>query len=431
MIVSAPEKDTLKDLATAKPKAAQQVVVSMPVKAPKPIAPAEKPSTITARQVSSHTRPPKVRWYNKTIWRIAAGVILLPTLVVSLYLLLFASHRYAAETSFAVRGQQVQALDTVGLMNPLGGATQTTSDSYILVDYLNSREFVEDLDKRVGLRAMYSRDSIDWLSRLTARTEIEWLVDYWKSMSKISFDSNKGVVSLEVTSYVPQEAELIAKTSIELATVLINRLSEDARRDALRGATTDVERAEFTVRMLRTAMKKLREDEKIADPVASAGSSQARVTELQNELARIDTQLSSSLAFMNKNAPSVVVLQAQRDAVRQQLEAARQEFVTTDKKNGTGGSGKAVASMLSSFEELEGERVFAQQAYTTALASLERARVEADRKQRYLAVFVAPRTPEWAKYPQVPRTIILTALFSFLVWMLSVVVFYGVREHAV
>jgi len=94
------------------------------------------------------------------------------------------------------------------------------------------------------------------------------------------------------------------------------------------------------------------------------------------------------------------------------------------------GDRSAVASMLSTFAKLETEREFAQQAYTAALASLERARAEADRTQRYLAVFVEPRPPEEALYPEVPRGILTTLLLSALAWALGVLVFYGVREHA-
>lgn len=365
-------------------------------------------------------------WADRWLPLSAALVILLPTLLVALYLAVVASNRYAVEVRFAVRGQEVAMMDAAGMFGALGGApSQTASDSFIVADYLVSRQLVEELDARVDLRAMYTKPGIDILSRLSPEASIERLVEYWRAMTRVYFDSTKGTISLEVSAFRPQDATRIAEESVALARLLVNRLSEESRADALRGALADVERAEFRVRMMREAMQQFREEQRIADPVTSAGTAQSRIASLQAEISAIDTQLGSALAFMSEEAPSVVVMRAQRAALEQQLARARADIDGSAQAQGGG----AVATMLSTFEELEIERQFAQQAYTAALASLERARGEADRTQRYLAVFADPRTPQEALYPRVLRSILTVFAFAGLAWVLGVLLFYGVREH--
>ncbi|MCB1234312.1 MAG: hypothetical protein KDM91_04500, partial [Verrucomicrobiae bacterium] len=52
------------------------------------------------------------------------------------------------------------------------------------------------------------------------------------------------------------------------------------------------------------------------------------------------------------------------------------------------------------------EKEFAQRAYESALASLELARVDADRQHRYLVTIAQPSSPDSATYPVVWRSVL-------------------------
>ena len=399
----------------------------------------------TAPQSPDQARKPKILRFptaarleelgaaTKPIWRknwLATSAVIvcaLPTLLVAAYLLLFASDRYAVEVQFAVRSQEMSIIDATGVLGALGGPPpQTATDSYIVADYILSSDFVSALQERIDLRSLYSLPGIDFFSRITSRGEIEHTTEYWASMTDVFFDSTKGTVQLEVSAYRPEDALVIAGHAVQLASELVNRISEEARNDALRSALADVERAEFRVRVLRQAMQEFRERERIADPVSRAGSAQELIATLQGELARIDSEIASSGAFLADDAPSMVVMKARRQSIVDQIDAARGQI-----DGSTAVQGGDVARMLSGFEELEVERQFAQQAYTTALASLEAARAEADRNQRYLAVFVQPRLPETAKYPEAGLITLTTFAFLLLGWIIAVLIYYGIREHSV
>jgi len=390
---------------------------------------AQRPNVVPLpkREAESQPAAQASYWTRKWLPISALAVIALPTLIIGLYLAFFASDRYAVEVQFAIRGQEVPVMDVAGIMNAFGGSpTQTASDSYIVSDYVMSRQLVEELNQIVDLRSIYRKSYIDVFSRLGADVSMERLVEYWRSMTRVYFDQTKSTISLEVSAYSPEDAKRIAEETLGLVRILVNRLSEESRNDALRGALADVERAEFRVRMMRDEMRRFREEQRIADPTTSAGSAQSLITSIQQEISQIDSQLGSARAFMDEDAPSIVVLRAQRESLVEQLQQARAEIDGSTRME----DGGSIATMLSRFEELEIEREFAQQAYSAALASLERARGEANRTQRYLAVFVSPHQPNEARYPLVFRGVMTVLAFSALAWILGILTYFGIREHS-
>ena len=84
---------------------------------------------------------------------------------------------------------------------------------------------------------------------------------------------------------------------------------------------------------------------------------------------------------------------------------------------------------MANYEALEIEKNFAQQAYQSALSSLEQARAEADRQHRYLAVFTRPAYPQDAMYPNRAINILLLIAIVFSAWGIGTLIIYSVRDH--
>jgi capsular polysaccharide transport system permease protein len=90
----------------------------------------------------------------------------------------------------------------------------------------------------------------------------------------------------------------------------------------------------------------------------------------------------------------------------------------------------APAEVAANYEELVVDREFAEKAYVSALSSLERARVEADRQQRYVAAFVRPTLPEGALYRRRIVASITVFAIALVLWALGVLIVYATRDHA-
>ena len=300
------------------------------------------------------------------------------------------------------------------------------ADSLVLVDYIHSREVVDSLIENTDFLSIYSRPEIDFHYRLDPNAPIEDIVDYWRMMSDIHFDETSMIMTFSVRAFRPEEAERIAAHVIELSEELVNELSMRARNDSVELAREEVRMAEERFREARAALAEFRDREREIDPTATATSQQEIVGALQSQLSEQQALLSSLRATMSEDAPRVLYVKNQIEALRRQI-AAERESVARPEEIG-GASDPMLTRRLSRFEELEAEREFAQEAYTSALAALETARMEAAKQQRYLAVFVRPAVPQEALYPEGLRWTLIVAAGLLLGWGILALVAAAFRD---
>jgi len=355
--------------------------------------------------------------------------VLVPALLGAAYFLAIASDRYAAGASFSVRSMDntVPGGDLLGSLAGLSSVGTTTTDSFILIEYLKSRELVEKIEAEFGLREAFSRDHIDFLYRLDPNAPIEELVGYWESMVTATYDNTSAILSFEVQAFTPEDAERIASLMVKHAQGLINGLSEQARRDAVQFAKKEVASAEARLKLIRSEMRKFRTSSSAMDPTASAAAQVQLVTGIESQLVELRARLGRLTTSLDDDAVPIVQLRKQIESLEQQL-LEKQTEVGEDISDPLRVGG-GLSALLADYERLQVDLEFAQQAYTAALASLERARAEADRQQRFLAVFVTPKPPELATYPYRYINTILAFVVAMILWSIGVLLAYSIRDH--
>jgi len=355
--------------------------------------------------------------------------VVVPAIIGAFYYFFLASDQYAAEARFAVRGADSGSSGTDllgGLLAGVGGSTSTGSDATIVTEYIYSRELVEDLDKAINLRKIYSRDEADFIASADADDSIESFVEYWKDMVSVYYDPTGGIIELEVRAFTAADAKLVAEHVIAMSEKLINDLSRKMRDDAVNEAKSEVARAENRLRLARTAIVRFRQETKIIDPSLMAQSEHEIVTQLEHALVKAKSELSAVLQSMSDNAPRVVEMRRQISALEKQIEDER----TKSALRGSG-TNQPLTRNLKIYEELITEREFAEKAYISTLASLESARITADRQQRYLAVFVNPRLPQEALYPERLRWSLVVFAAAFLIWGIGSLAIASIRDHMI
>ena len=355
---------------------------------------------------------------------------LVPIFVGAVYFGAFASDRYTSHAGFAVRGVgggSAGGLDGIGAITGLASTGTTTSDSYIILKYISSRDLLERLQAEVDLKLIYSAESIDPLSRLRPDASIETLTAYWERRVHTSFDATSGIVNFEVQAFSAEDAFKIATLVLQYTDELVNQLSESARRDSVRFAETEVARAEERLRQALQEIRSFRAQEQSINPVASAQLDIELTGELEGQLIDLRARLASIRDSLDENAPPIVSLRRQIEAVEAQLaeRAAGIGFST----NAASEPRLAMTDQLAIFETLEVEKTFAQEAYQSALTSLEQARAEADRQQRYLAVFSQPALPQEPTYPMRLQSIGVLVVVVLCIWGIATLIIYAVRDH--
>jgi len=350
----------------------------------------------------------------------------LPSILTTVYYTMFASDRYAASASFVVRGLNAGAgsADLVSSFTGLTSTGSTTSDSYIIRRYLNSADLIRVLEADLALIEHYSDTSVDPISRFSRDQPIEEFVSYWKRRITSTYDSTTGIVSFEVQGFDPNFTLALADKVLLSASELVNRLSENARWDSVQFATSDVDRAEERLSRAQQAIREFRSQRGSVNPTLIAQLDAELIGALEEQLSDVQARIQALSASMDAETPVVRQLNQQATALRSQIVTRRAAIGDQG-----GETGIATADILADFEALQLEQTFAQQRYASALSSLENARMEADRQQRYLAIFERPFMPEEATYPLALRNVILTILGSLALWAIATLVTYAVRDH--
>lgn len=351
----------------------------------------------------------------------------LPLIAATLYYATLATDRYAARAGFSIRGIDMNAgIDGIGALTGLASTGSTTSDSYIVLSYLASRELLEAVDGELDLRGVYASPDVDPLSRLASEATVEDFLRYWNRRVHTQFDPASGIIEFEVQSFSAEHARAIAALVLSLTQTLVNELSANARSDALRFAREEVELQEARLRQALSAIRDFRASEQSVDPSASAALEIELIANLEARLIDVNARIAALRESLDENAPSLAALRRNADALAAQI-IERRRAIGSEILDESGIS--AVTQQLALYEELEVERSLAQQAYASALASLEQARRDADRQQRYLAIHLRPQAPESAQYPRSLRNMLVLSFALVAAWGIGALLTYSIRDH--
>ena len=361
-------------------------------------------------------------------------LVIFPSLLVAGYLYGIAAPQYVSEARFVVssRGGGTDIGAQIAGMRGIAGAAlggfgggAASSEATSIRDFLTSLDAVMQAHSRLDLISLWQRPEADPIARLW-RSEPELLARYFNAMVNVSLDPMTNVTTLRVRSFRPEDSKALAEELLHSAEGLVNRLSERARNATLQIAHREAEGAERRVQESRAALVRFREQERELDSAGAVQSAVALRGQFEGMLAQARAELTERLKFMQPDNPALQATRNRIEALERQITAERSRHT-----DGTSATGEGVLSrQLAAFERLMLEREFADRQLASATASLESARVEAQRQQIFLSRIAEPNL---AVYPLYPRK--LTNLASICIglaiaygigWLLII----GMREHA-
>ncbi|MDW9401332.1 RkpR, polysaccharide export protein [Sinorhizobium meliloti] len=373
----------------------------------------------------------KLRWRHAIIGGTFLGLVALPATLASLYMAFIAADQYHSTTSFAVRSIEGGASsDILGMFTQASGGS-TVSDSYILMDYILSERMAADADRRFKLQEVYATRGLDYFYGIGSELAIEDKLDYWRDMVNVSFDHASGIMQVTVKAFEPKQAREIAQFIVDQSDNLVNSLSLSARNDVLRAAQDEVLAGEARLSKARAALRDYRDKSQEISPEEGAKLAVQLIGSLEQQLTQLNADLATAKSQMSEDTPRIRVLKTRIESLEQQLAVERQRLGAGEKTAaGDDPNSPDVAGRIAEFEELETEREFAERAYTAALGSLEKARIDANNRQRYLALFIEPTLSELAQYPARLLNAFLVALGLLFAWGVGVMGYYNIRDRA-
>nr|MCR5220182.1 capsule biosynthesis protein [bacterium] len=311
----------------------------------------------------------------QTIWERIAGhffliALIIPTVCVFVYFSLLASPMYVSQASFAVRSAGSNAPAVAGIaaaMLSAGGGGAGT-DPFIINDYIQSLDIVQDIDKELNLVKHYTARSHDIISRLWQKPTQDELLKYWRRVMVPQLSMDTGIISVETRAYSPEMAQKITQAVLARSEALVNAMNERSRNDAVELARKEIERAEERVKASQMALKEFRNLHAMLDPKVTAGGLQDIVTKLEAESTALRTKIAETSSYMRDNTPVLKSLRQRLSAVESQLAREKQRVA------GTSAAESNLNSLVAGYEELSMEAEFAKQQLVAAMSALEKAR---------------------------------------------------------
>ncbi len=359
----------------------------------------------------------------KRINGLALATVVIPTAIAVLYYGLIASDLFVSESRFVVRSPQ-RAGPVPGLGSLLQGAgfARSQDDSYTVHDYIQSRDALRELDQAFAVSRAYSSPKVDLFSRFGALdwdTSFENLHKYYRKRVTVDLDTLSSISTLRTSAFTAVDAHQYNQRLLELAEKLVNQLNERGRTDLVRFAAAEVDAAEKKARAATLAVAAFRGEKSVFDPERQSGLQLQGVSRLQDELIATRTQLAQvrELSASNPQIPALV----KRSELLERAIAAETAKVA--------GGKRSLSATSAEYERLALERALAEKQLAAALASLEQARNEAQRKQLYLERIVQPSKPDVAVEPRRVRIILATFLLGLVAWGILTMLVAGVREH--
>lgn len=377
--------------------------------------------SVLASRVSGGGRQ-RVQHFLRRIDRLLLAVVVLPTSVSAVYFGIIASDVYVSESRFVVRSPERPANPGFGALLKGVGFAQSLDDTYTVHDFMRSRDALEAVHAVFPIAQAFGATSVDLLSRFNGfgtDGSNEALFRYYQNHVAIELEGTSGISSLKVSAYNASDAFRVNGLLLDMGEHLINRLNGRARDDMIRAATAEVAQGEQRVKAAGAAVAAYRNQNGVFDPERQSAMQLQLVSKLQDELIATRTQRTQLLSLTPDN-PQLPGLAGRVRALQDELNG---------QMAGVAGSAKSLSHSAAEFERLALERSFAEKQLGAAMASLEQARNEAQRKQLYLERIVQPNRPDSALLPRRARNIAATFVLGLVAWGILSMLLAGVREH--
>lgn len=351
--------------------------------------------------------------------------VLLPTLLAVFYYGLIATDIFVSESHFVVRSPQKPTQSSVlgTILQGTGISGSSQDGAYPLQDFMLSRDALQQLDKELDLRQVFRKTGADIFTHFPGPDfddSFEALFLYYQKRVKVQFDPVSNIMVLRVSAFTAEDAEAINSHLLGLGERLINRLNDRAQQDSIAFATAEVKVAENKAREAALAVSGFRSKQSVVDPERQSALQLQGVSKLQDELIATKSQLSQLQSFTPDN-PQIPAMRKRAESLQSQIDAEIYKLT---------GSNNSMSSKAATYDRLALDRAFAEKQLTSALASLEIARNEAQRKQLYLERLAQPNKPDVAVEPRRLRSMLVVLVLGLIAWGVITLLVVSIKEHA-
>ncbi|QTC91180.1 chain-length determining protein [Brevundimonas goettingensis] len=368
----------------------------------------------------TYQRPAKPFWRKVPLAFVI--VVIVPSVVAAFYFFLLASDRYVSEARFIVRMPQQTQPSSLGVALQGVGLSTGSSDAFAVHEYVNSRDGLRDLSRRINVKAILKGRNADIFSRYPSPWQTPNEEDTFHAYQKrivVGYDSTTGISTLRTEAFSPQDARAMAEGLLEGGEQLINRMNERASTDAVTNAQSAVEQARAKLTKAQIDITNFRNREKFIDPARSATESGSLIGGLLETVAGLRAER-AQIANQAPQSPQLPGIDGRIAAYESQIAAERAKIV---------GDSGSLAPKIADYENLVLAREFADRELAQATAAVLSAQQDASRQRLYLDRVVNPDLADKSTQPRRLMSFLTVLFTSLMLYGVGWLIWAGIKEH--
>ena len=317
-------------------------------------------------------------------------LLILPIAVAGLYFYWVARDRYVTRSDFVIRKAEDNDanVSASGLGSLLGRGNQLSlEDARFLKTYLQSPQVLTDLNRSFDLDDAFARRGLDPFAGINPKLSAEKKLKFFKKQVAVSLDELSGAIVLKTVGLDPASSYQLNRYMLAKSEQFVNRLNQDISLKQQGFAETELLRARDKLNQAKNRLLAYQEANTVIDPKGEAELAGQTISKLQEKLVELRVELSTlKRQFKDPAEQEVTVVADQVRELEMEIEKERRSLVSR--------KGRNLGQKTSDIVKLESEVGFATDSYKMALASVEKARVESKRQQKFMALLSAPQKPE-------------------------------------
>lgn len=351
--------------------------------------------------------------------------VILPTLLTAFYLFVIASPQYISEAHFVVRGHSSQSgLSLSSLIQSSGsGGGATSENTYVVQDYMQSRDAAQLLIKQNNLYDVFSRPEADFIGRfpfLLRPRDFEHFYKYYQRHILAEQDSETNISILTVRTFRAADSQRIARALLDAGENLVNEINRRQRENLIRVTRQEMEESQEKLRKINVQLGEYRNSISLLDPMRQSTPLLSSISSLRNMLTSTNMQL-SQLQQSAPGSPLIAAYQRQAAILSEQIKQASKQIT---------GSDESLVPKITGYEDLIVQRDIQQRVLLSNVASLEAAKAQANQQMIYVDEVTEPNAPDWPEYPRNTLVLVIVFFSSLGLYLMGSLLIAGAREHS-
>ena len=359
------------------------------------------------------------------IWRYYNDIFLLvglPVAIAFIYFFIIAANYYVSEAEFVVRMNSSGSVGGLSSLIQSQGLSRATDETYVVNEFVKSRDMVHLLVNHDHLRALFDRPESDFITRFPnfySKNDFEQLYRHYQNWVQVELDEGTGITTLRTEGYRPADAQALLSALLKHSEELINRLNTRAHEDALHYAALFVEKARAKAADVEARLTEFRNASGTVDPARESAVALEAIGRMNTQLAWLQTTLKQHITT-TPSSPNIGPLRQRISSYHSEIENLQHQVV---------GNKDSIATSLATYEGLILERSLAAKSLEAAVANLDKARQEAQQQHLYLERITQPHLPDSPERTRRLLSFLAVVAISTGIWSIIRSLRRSTRQH--